>query len=92
VKPNAPAEARCKASPPAGCSVWPCPTCGAKDWEDAGNKCRGEWVCSADDQRQIDCEREQSTPNTELCARLPCGYGIRKRADGLSGYFLEVRG
>ena len=29
--------------------------------------------------------------NTALCAKLPCGYGIRKRADGLSGYFLEVR-
>ena len=28
----------------------------------------------------------------ELCARLPCGYGIRKRADGRFGYFREVRG
>ncbi len=30
--------------------------------------------------------------NTALCSKLPCGYGIRKRADGLVGYFLEVRG
>jgi hypothetical protein len=47
--------------PPCSCSVWPCPTCGAVDWEDAGNKCQGSWVCSADDQRQLDYEREQST-------------------------------
>jgi len=63
---NAPAEARCKASPPAGCSVWPCPTCGAVDMEDAGNKCKADWVCAADDQRQIDYEREQSTPNEKV--------------------------
>ncbi len=30
--------------------------------------------------------------NTELCVKLPCGYGVRKRADGLTGYFREVRG
>jgi hypothetical protein len=50
--------------PECGCSVWPCPTCGAVDWEDAGNKCRADWVCAADDQRQIDYEREQgATPS-----------------------------
>ena len=27
-----------------------------------------------------------------LCARLPCGYGILKRADGRFGYFREVLG
>jgi len=43
------------------CSVWPCPTCGAVDWEDAGNKCLADWVCAADDQRQIDYEREVLT-------------------------------
>ena len=30
--------------------------------------------------------------NRALCVKLPCGYGVRKRADGLSGYFREVRG
>ena len=54
---------------PCSCSVWPCPTCGAVDWEDAGNKCKADWVCAADDQRQLDYEREQSTPNAEHHAR-----------------------
>ena len=48
---------------PCPCSVWPCPTCGAANMEDAGNKCKADWVCAADDQRQLDYEREQSTPN-----------------------------
>jgi hypothetical protein len=30
--------------------------------------------------------------DTALCAKLPCGYGTRKRADGLCGFFREVRG
>ena len=67
---NAPHQARAIASrPECGCSVWPCPTCGAVNMEDAGNKCRGEWVCAADDQRQIDYERAQSTPNAEAHGR-----------------------
>ncbi len=61
---NAPHQALAVASrPECGCSVWPCPTCGAVDMEDAGNKCKADWVCAADDQRQRDYEREQSTPN-----------------------------
>lgn len=43
--------------------VWPCPTCGAVGMEDAGDKCKADCVCSAEDQRQLDYEREQSTPN-----------------------------
>ena len=64
-KANAKAEtsARSDDSSPAPCSVWPCPTCGAVNMDDAGNKCLADWVCAADDQRQIDYEREQSTPN-----------------------------
>jgi len=46
--------------------IWPCPTCGAVDMTDAGNKCRADWVCSADDQRQHDYERDQSTPNNAV--------------------------
>ena len=63
-EPNAEHKPRAIASrAPCSCSVWPCPTCGAVDMEDAGNKCRADWVCAADDQRQIDYEREQSAPN-----------------------------
>ena len=51
---------------PAPCSVWPCPTCGAVNVNDAGNKCQADWVCSADDQRQIDNEREQSASNSPI--------------------------
>ena len=39
------------------------------DMEDAGNKCKADWVCAADDQRQQDYEREQSTPNAPLHGR-----------------------
>jgi len=46
--------------PPCARAIWPCPTCGAVDMADAGNKCRADWVCAADDQRQADYEAEQA--------------------------------
>jgi hypothetical protein len=42
--------------------------------EDAGNKCKADWVCSADEQRQIDYEREQSTPNATAEGRRGAPY------------------
>jgi len=75
-KANTTHQARAVASrPECGCSVWPCPTCGAKDWEDAGNKCRADWVCSADDQRQLDYEREHSTLNEKVRLRTAASAG-----------------
>lgn len=43
-----------KAERQAEFALWPCSTCGAKDFEDAGDKCIAAEVCSADDQRQRD--------------------------------------
>ena len=31
---------------------WPCPACGATDFEDAGDKCGADWVCAADEERE----------------------------------------
>ncbi len=40
--------------------IWPCPTCGAKNWGESGNLCKAESVCAADDQRIADHEREHA--------------------------------
>jgi hypothetical protein len=38
-------------------SVWPCASCGAKNWQEAGNLCKAEAVCAADAERQIQYEK-----------------------------------
>jgi hypothetical protein len=49
-----------------GSEVWPCPTCGATDFEDAGNKCKADPdVCAADDQREMDAETAMRLPKRE---------------------------
>jgi len=52
-------------------SVWPCPTCGARNMEEAGNLCRADWVCSADEQRMLEWEREHFTPNKGYTTSRP---------------------
>ena len=46
---------------PAARSAWPCLTCAAVDWCDAGDKCTGGYTCGADEERMRDYQREQAT-------------------------------
>ena len=48
-------------------SAWPCVSCSAANWEDAGEKCKGGYVCSADEQRMRDHQASEATPNDKLC-------------------------
>lgn len=54
------------------CSVWPC-WCGAKNWEDAGNKCKAGVACSADLERQNEYDKfvESMVPHCQ-CENPPC--------------------
>jgi hypothetical protein len=54
-------------------SVWPCVSCGAKNWEEAGNLCKSETVCAADAERQIEYEKliESMAPLCR-CENGPC--------------------
>ena len=40
--------------------IWPCPTCGAKDNQDAANLCTADTVCSADDERAKEEARKET--------------------------------
>jgi len=39
--------------------------------EEAGNLCRADWVCSADEQRMLEWEREHFTPNKGYTTSRP---------------------
>ena len=44
---------------------FPCPLCGARDFEDAGNKCRGEYDCPGDRMSKEVFKDESQTQNGE---------------------------
>jgi len=59
-----------------GASLWPCGGCGARDWEDAGNRCQANAACAADAVREAQYEHEQCHHRCPQCLRLHTQPGL----------------